>query len=501
MYRTCVLPIITYASAIWWTKKETHAKALNRVQNRALRIICAAFRTTPIQALEIEATIPPIHLHLDYLERKAGIRLNRLSITNPVIHCLPPAWTQTEHSSPRQETNLSSRGTTQLHWIAAHTAHNHERVFPFLLPPWRKTHTDYPNRVTIQDEPTKRDKAISEHLHYVSSLKTSPNHIVVYTDGSQKTVGQRFRRTGAAAVGFHQGNEIFKQRIGLGGMAEVYDAELTGLVIGLRTAITKAESLPKIHHIHIYADNAAAIKTVPDPKPHKGQLLAYTFYQHMLRWLQKNPVNTLRVAWCPSHSDIPGNERADQLAKEAILLPSSSEPTITHNIRHAHEHLKRDWTTLWRNSSPQQGSWATANRISPSLCPTPHFLGLADKRELFGRLLQCRTGHSYSGEYYHRFVPSADPACPCGEPIQTREHIIQVCPIYERHRNTLRKVSQILYLPDLLGTKEGIKALISFLDNSGAFTKNGQSPPTRSTPHMTDRPLTDFLETDSQTPS
>jgi len=40
------------------------------------------------------------------------------------------------------------------------------------------------------------------------------------------------------------------------------------------------------------------------------------------------------------------NRQADQLAKEAILLPSSSEPTITHNTHHAHECLKRDWTTF-----------------------------------------------------------------------------------------------------------------------------------------------------------
>jgi len=127
---------MTYASAVWWTKKEAHAKALSRIQNRALWIICAAFKTTPIQALEIEAAIPPIHLHLDYLERKAGIRLNRLSIANPVIHRLPTAWTQTENSAPRQETNPSPKGTTQLIRVAAHTAHTHEQVFSFLLPPW-----------------------------------------------------------------------------------------------------------------------------------------------------------------------------------------------------------------------------------------------------------------------------------------------------------------------------------------------------------------------------
>ena len=85
-------------------------------------------------------------------------------------------------------------------------------------------------------------------------------------------------------------------------------------------------------------------------------------------------------------------------------------------------------------SSPQQGSWSTANRTPPSLHPPPHFLELADKRELFRRLLQCRTGHGYMGEYYQRFVPSANPACPCGETTQTREHIIQSCPTYGEYR-------------------------------------------------------------------
>jgi len=183
-------------------------------------------------------------------------------------------------------------------------------------------------------------------------------------------------------------------------------------------AIAKADSLPRTHHIHIFANNVLAIKMVSDPKPRQEQLLAYTFYQYMLQWLQKNLVNTLRVAWYLGHSDIPENEQADQLAKEITLLPLSLEPTITHNICHARKCLKRDWTILWRNSSPHQGSWAIANQILPSLNPTPYFLALVDRRELFERLLQCKTGHSYSGEYYRRFVPSVDPACLCGEPTQ-----------------------------------------------------------------------------------
>ena len=236
----------------------------------------------------------------------------------------------------------------------------------------------------------------------------------------------------------------------------------------------------------------------PDPKPRQGQLLAHLFYCNMLRWLEKRPNNTLTVAWCPGHKDIPGNDQADQLAKQATSLTSLSEPTTTYNLRLAREHLKNSWTTLWRDSSPQQGSWSTVNRTPLSLQPPPHFLERADNRELYGHLLQCRTGHGYIGEYYQKFVPSADPTCPCGETTQTREHIIQYCPIYERFRTILHQASQTLYLPDLLGTKEGIQAMASFLEKSGAFTKNGRSPPTPTPSHIVDRPLTNFIESESQ---
>ena len=165
-----------------------------------------------------------------------------------------------------------------------------------------------------------------------------------------------------------------------------------------------------------------------------------------------------------------------------VKVRSLSEPILTYNLCQAQEHLKDSSTTIRRNSSPWQGSWSTA---PPSLQPPHHFLKLAVKRELFGCLLQCRTGHGYIGEYYRRFVPSADPACPCGEATQTQEHIIQSCSTYEEYHTILHQASQTLYLHDLLSTKDGIQVMASFLEKSGAFTKNGHFPP--SPPHITDR--------------
>lgn len=57
LYRACVLPVMQYASALWWTGRKKHEKLLEKAQRKALQLICAAFRTSPINALQIEASI------------------------------------------------------------------------------------------------------------------------------------------------------------------------------------------------------------------------------------------------------------------------------------------------------------------------------------------------------------------------------------------------------------------------------------------------------------
>ncbi|KAJ7163216.1 hypothetical protein C8R46DRAFT_1221998 [Mycena filopes] len=84
-----------------------------------------------------------------------------------------------------------------------------------------------------------------------------------------------------------------------------------------------------------------------------------------------------------------------------------------------------------------------------------HFKEL--KREVFGRVTQCRIGHGYTGEYYSRrkFVPSEGVDCP-SEEFQSREHILRECPRYEDQRHILEAVSRDISLPEILSTKEGI---------------------------------------------
>ncbi|KAE9407949.1 hypothetical protein BT96DRAFT_808762, partial [Gymnopus androsaceus JB14] len=117
------------------------------------------------------------------------------------------------------------------------------------------------------------------------------------------------------------------------------------------------------------------------------------------------------------------------------------------------------------------GRFAISNHIPPTLKPTKHFKGT--KREVFGHLMQCQTGHGYIGKYFSKFVPTKNIDCPCGKELQTCKHILRSCPRYKNSCDILQKVSLDICLADILGTEEGIEALVEFLSETGTFTRTG----------------------------
>ena len=331
----------------------------------------------------------------------------------------------------------------------------------------------------------------------MSGIFDSATHLFVYTDGSMRTIC-RVRRAGAGTVIYHKGREVKALRMGLGPAAEVYDGELTALLMGATVATRIAANNPSITNIHFYADNSAAIQAIFDPKPKPGQLTALNFHNKISKFLDENDQRRVRIGWIPGHCHIKGNDRADELAKDATTLPNNNPDTrtMTNAKRRAKARVQREWVHEWRKK-PKTGAYAVANRIPPSTRPTEHFTELQQKRELYGRLNQCRIGHGYFGEYYKKFVHSEDIDCPCGEHVQTREHILQECPKYETHRHYLRDAAPDVALSEVLGTREGIKALTKFLSKTGAFSKSGRTRPPPEPPDIDD-PENDITSDESE---
>jgi hypothetical protein len=398
----------------------------------------------------------------------AATRLNKLSTHNPIISQLEDNWRDGQAQkeapplpphNPKSKAKKEKQKTMQLLKIAKLSDARHKRILPYLTPPWRRTAISFGGMIQIttttiagEDEQAKKDKkkAAQEHNKKLSTFHNDNEHPVVI---------------------YHKKCEVYAESRGLGARAEVYDGEMAGLSLGARAAADYVQKNPQVAHIHFYADNSAAVGTIFDPQPRPCQLYAESFSRKMMEFLDGSLERTVEIAWVPGHCNVKGNDRADVLAKAGVDMGTRMQGTRSNALRRAKEKTLARWTKEWK-AEPRRGGFGDANRIKPKAKPTKLFKELS--REVFGRLVQCRTGHSYTGEYYKWFHIEEETTCSCGEEIQSREHILRECPKYDSHRHILKEVSKDVALQEILGTKKGIEALAEFIEASGAFTRNSR---------------------------
>jgi len=202
-------------------------------------------------------------------------------------------------------------------------------------------------------------------------------------------------------------------------------------------------------------------------------LFTHTFHVKTQAFLNTNPTATVTINRCPAHQGIMGNEKADERAREATNLVCTSPVGITQSnaMRRARNAPLKLWLREWEKRS-MEGRYAISNRIQPFQKTTLCFRKLDDEREIFGRMVQCRSGHTYI--FRRQLVPGEPTACPCdNETFETREQMIIYCRRYESYRDILREAYPELSLPEILGTPNGIDALCEFLRQSGAFSRTG----------------------------
>lgn len=286
----------------------------------------------------------------------------------------------------------------------------------------------------------------------------------------------RERRVGVGIVGFLQGQILAELCYGIGPQAEVYDAELEGLAHRAEYFCRVAADQPSavaVRRITLCADNNSAIQRAFEGFAGPGMDVSIRLRRSVLEFLDTHPQNEVEIRWVPGHNGIEGNEQSDILAKRGAFMQQRPVHSLTHALRKAKERMIEAWREEWRRT-PLRGGYAFANRIPPSLEPTQHFKKLGS--EVYARLTQCRTGHAFVGEYYHRFVPSEDTGCTCGEQFQSRGHVIQDCPLFGGSRDLLSEIVPDLNLADLFGTKDGIEALGQFLTHTDAFKKQPSGP-------------------------
>jgi len=153
------------------------------------------------------------------------------------------------------------------------------------------------------------DKITTPRQLHEQWLHALPKHtIIIYTDGSQLDDGG----TGCGWAIFRKNPGLLQLNEGychLGKRAAVFDAELHAVQEATSALLA---TVPPHADVYICIDNKAAINTLSFNKSnheYARRALANIEQLCLLGW-------RIRTVWSPSHCEIPGNDRADALAKQ-----------------------------------------------------------------------------------------------------------------------------------------------------------------------------------------
>jgi len=295
----------------------------------------------------------------------------------------------------------------------------------------------------------------------------------IYTDGSGHD-----NRVGAAAVMYRNGapHPIKTLRLYLGTLSEhtTYEGEATGGILAMW--LIKHHPGVRGKRVTMYTDSQAFLQGLDRRKGKPAQHLVQTFLE-----AANNLSCRLRLRWISAHSEVPGNEKADEEAKEAANGNSSPSDSLPPYLRTPlprsaaaekqayHAELKEMWREDWEKSTRKE----RMDRIDAEF-PYNKFRNVRDglTRAQGSLLLQIRSGHIPLNAHLKRIKKSETEDCQAcigmRRAIPAKEtvtHFLFDCPAYATERDDMnQKLGR--HAGDLkliMSTTDGIKELLRYV--------------------------------------
>ena len=234
--------------------------------------------------------------------------------------------------------------------------------------------------------------------------------------------------------------------------ASVYTAELVALKYALDLVKDTNE-----RSTTIFSDSRSALEAIQDFYPRNP----------IVREIQKKTDKLIRkgkavtFCWIPAHVGVPGNEKADKAAKEAI---KSNQARDRIPIKDYHPSLKkmiwRRWQNLW-NVEPM------TNKLKNIKKEVNPWKQEAKDRETEVMIARLRIGHTRLTHCHLMEKPNEEPSrCNNCQVELTIRHIFEECPqVNEARRATIGQKT----MEQVLGPEAPIGKIKEFLKKIGIY--------------------------------
>ena len=433
LYTSLILSKLDYGSFLYASAAPSLLLHLDRIQYAACRIILGALRCTPVYKLEAEADLMPLATRRRQLLSLYGCRV--LSIpSHPVRQILL-------YYFPIQDFLSTSYCLPALGRLADEFAFLHLTTSCFPTSPMFLRYRTLTLPVFFSLAGTDKNSLSSSQ--WFSLFHNLASHYscrtAVFTDGSKSVDGCGCAVwCGAFTLFSHL---PFSS-------SSVFTAELFAIYSALKF-------LQNIDGQYIlYSDSLSCIRALQSLAPSSHYLIS-----KIVSLLLSLPSHKVVIESVSSHVGIPGNDRADHLARTAITHPHITNlahitPELRPVIMSSYYQL---WSDYW-TSLP-----LPLRSFKPSLMPTA-FTDIPRSTQV--GLTRLRLGVCL---FTHRHLFSHLPRMTCFRclcPV-TIEHMLLLCPSYVGPRLKLREVCQRLRLtfdvPSLLSPPFPAECLLGYL--------------------------------------
>ena len=397
MYNSVVKPRLMYGCPVWapLLKKKTWAEKVNKINHLAVSMIANTRRTTPRLALEVLYDLPPLDLITKYEGLAAVARNKHIMIDN--------------------ERNARNTNGHLLYWL------NTASSLGIRIDDTDAIKADLWDRKYIVNQNSFSNKGKPIHSQYT-----------IYTDGSKTD-----DHVGSGYVIYHGNIEFAYNSVRLSDEMTVFQAEVAAIKLAVEYLIENFVSGTKF--VKLFSDSQAALLALSNWKV-KSKLVLETI--EALNILGEKTYR-LELSWIKAHNNYMGNERADELARNAIY-----NNIVLFNIAPPHSLFKSnlwtaiydEWTTRWRNE--------TTCRMTKLFYQTPHkgkakaLLRLSRKQSR--RLIEVVTGQN-NLHYIYNKVHKTELLCRfCEEEEETFDHLVKECPCFKTKREEILGKNAIL---------------------------------------------------------
>ncbi|WP_230209703.1 reverse transcriptase domain-containing protein [Solemya velum gill symbiont] len=452
LYRALIRSRLDYGCQVYNSASPSVKSRLDTIQAQGLRICLGVPRTTPNEALQVEAGEMPLQLRRDQLSATYYVKSLALPTTHPLVDELSIAYEYYgQHVRfPYNATPFIVRVSDTLRQIPLREIFV-DIVTPVPFPPWH-LHTpevcfDICDNCPKSNTPSKLKAIADEYIE-----KNCSQSIKIFTDGSKIPSGE----TSSAFV-------IPELKVCRGYKLPPHVCVFTCELVAILMALYWVDEFRPIDAT-IFTDSLSALQSMIHIGKHPRKIVleilgVYTsMFKHGI---------SLRFVWVPSHVGIMGNELADKAAKAA--LSSISEVSVPHSISEIGSLVKTQIMIKWQNRWNLSSHGRDYYKIKQYVSRTIITFGKTRREETLYfrlRLGQCNLRARLKLIRRH---PTG--LCECGVP-ETVTHYLFDCGKYIVQRIILLRTLNELRLKHnltVLNEKQAVAAIIKYINDTGKY--------------------------------